>query len=191
MGCKCVKKQEKGGKQEPKKNAIDQFKAKKACGGTKLKKKFEFGGTIDDLRKSLGLEKKNITKAQEGLKVIGSNKSNRFAPQPVRSIPETTVNGIDRRWHFDTRQQDHGNGYGVKSQVFFDYYNGGNQYLGDLAPVKGGRTIYMSPHGNDTLYWSQPSKWIHYQDGLMPLGGNQPGAKTNFFKNLRRPLIKD
>jgi len=59
VGCKCVKKQEKGGKQEPKKNAIDQFKAKKACGGVKLKKKFEFGGTIDDLRKSLGLEKKN------------------------------------------------------------------------------------------------------------------------------------
>lgn len=126
---------------------------------------------------------------QEGGEFGGSNKSNRFAPQPVRSIPETTVNGIDRRWRYDSRQQDHGNGYGVKSQTFFDYYDGGNTYLGDQAPIRGGRTIYMSPQGNDTLYWNQPSKWIWYQHGLMPVGGNQPGAKANFFKNLKRPLI--
>ena len=25
----------------------------------------------------------------------------------------------------------------------------------------------------------------------MPVGGNQPGAKANFFKNLKRPLVKE
>ena len=62
IGCNCVKNEKKGGKAEPKKNAIDQFKekkCKKGCGGVKLGKKFEFGGSIEDLRKSLGLEKKN------------------------------------------------------------------------------------------------------------------------------------
>lgn len=61
IGCNCVKNEKKGGKAEPKKNAIDQFKekkCKKGCGGVKLGKKFEFGGNIEDLRKSLGLEKK-------------------------------------------------------------------------------------------------------------------------------------
>lgn len=196
VGCKCVKKQEKGGKQEPKKNAIDQFKAKKGinlkkdkCGGKM--KKHQIGGTIETLRQSLGLEK-NITKAEGGLKFGGSNKSNRFIPQPVRSIPETTVNGIDRRWHFDSRQQDLGNGYGMQTDVFYDYYNGGNQFLGDSAIPRGGRTIYKSPHGNDTLYWNTPAiedGWYKHV-GNMLVGPSQPGAKANFFRNLKRPLFK-
>jgi len=93
---------------------------------------------------------------QGGGEFGGSNKSNRFAPQPVRSIPETTVNGIDKRWHLDKRNMDLGNGRGVSSEVFYDYYNGGNTWLGDDAIVKGGRTIYSSPKGNDTIYWNTP-----------------------------------
>lgn len=133
-----------------------------------------------------------VMAAQNGDKLPqgGSNKSNRFAAQPIKQIPEVTVNGIDRRWRYDRRQQDHGNGHKVISDTFFDYYDGGNRYLGDLAPIRGGRTIYVSPKGNDTLYWNQPEKWIDFADGFMPVGKNQPGAKRNFFKNLKRPLIK-
>lgn len=60
FGCKCVKTEKKGGKAEPK-NAIQQFKEKnpkaEKCGGKM--KKHQIGGTIETLRQSLGLEKKN------------------------------------------------------------------------------------------------------------------------------------
>ena len=97
IGCQCVKKDQKGGKAEPKKSAIQQFKEKKRtkaeqdsinkkseedyfagiadhtkpgtqkkkiqlkkeCGGGKMKK-HQIGGTIETLRQSLGLEKKNL-----------------------------------------------------------------------------------------------------------------------------------
>lgn len=132
-----------------------------------------------------------VPKNQEGAKFGGSNKSNRFLPQPINQIPELTVNGHDKRWRFSTRQQDFGNGHGIKSQHFYDAYDGGNYYLGDASVDKGGRTIYYSPQGNDTIYWNTPTEWIWYKDGLMPIGKNEVGAKANFFKNLKRPLIKE
>lgn len=59
MGCNCVKNKQ-GGKAEPKKNALEQFKSKKGinlkkdkCGGKM--KKHQIGGTIETLRQSLGL----------------------------------------------------------------------------------------------------------------------------------------
>lgn len=70
IGCNCVKNKQ-GGKAEPKKNALEQFKAKKGinlkkdkCGGKM--KKHQIGGTIETLRQSLGLEKKNLNKYQYG-----------------------------------------------------------------------------------------------------------------------------
>ena len=64
IGCNCVKNQKNGGPAEPKKNAIEAFKEKcggkmkkkvaKDCGGAKMKK-HQIGGTIEQLRKSLGL----------------------------------------------------------------------------------------------------------------------------------------
>lgn len=63
IGCQCVKNKQ-GGKAEPKKNAIEAFKEKcggkmkkkvaKDCGGAKMKK-HQIGGTLEQLRKSLGL----------------------------------------------------------------------------------------------------------------------------------------
>jgi hypothetical protein len=69
IGCNCVKNEKKGGKAEPKKNALQQFKEK--CGGKMKKKqeggslpeekcggkmkKHQIGGTLEQLRKSLGL----------------------------------------------------------------------------------------------------------------------------------------
>lgn len=64
IGCKCVQNQKNGGTAEPQKNAIETFKEKcggkmkkkvtKDCGGAKMKK-HQIGGTIEQLRKSLGL----------------------------------------------------------------------------------------------------------------------------------------
>jgi hypothetical protein len=66
------------------------------------------------------------------------------------------VKGNDKRWRLDKRSMDLGNGRGISSEVFYDYYNGGNTWLGDNAVVRGGRTIYSSPKGNDTIYWNTP-----------------------------------
>ena len=66
IGCNCVKNKQ-GGKTEPKKNALDLYKEK--CGGKMKKnggnlpeekcggkmKKHQIGGTLEQLRKSLGL----------------------------------------------------------------------------------------------------------------------------------------
>ena len=66
MGCNCVK-NEQGGKAEPKKSALEAYKEKcggkmkkkskvlpeKKCGG--MMKKHQIGGTLEQLRKSLGL----------------------------------------------------------------------------------------------------------------------------------------
>ena len=57
IGCNCVKNKQ-GGKTEPKKNALEQFKSKKdlkkdKCGGKM--KKHQIGGTLEQLRNSLGL----------------------------------------------------------------------------------------------------------------------------------------
>lgn len=142
-------------------------------------------------------QNKPITKHQfgttkRGIQSRGSNKSNRFVAQFVNSIPEVNVNGIDRRWHLDKRNMDLGNGRGISSEVFYDYYDGGNSYLGDFAKVRGGRTIYSSPKGNDTIYFNTPTMedgWYKHV-GNMVVGSPQPGAKANFFKNLKRPLIK-
>ena len=108
----------------------------------------------------------------------------------IHQVPEIISKGIDRRWRFDRRENPQGNGRNTISETFFDYYDGGNDYLGDLAPIRGGRTIYASPSGNDTIYWNQPTDWIQFPSGLMPIGKSQPGAKENFFKNLKRPLVK-
>ena len=62
IDCGCVKKDQKGGKTEPKKSALQQFKdkkiqlKKKECGGKM--KKHQISGTLEALRQSLGLEKK-------------------------------------------------------------------------------------------------------------------------------------
>lgn len=64
IGCNCVKKNQDGGAVETKKSALDLYKEKcggkmkkkvnKDCGGAKMKK-HQIGGTLEQLRKSLGL----------------------------------------------------------------------------------------------------------------------------------------
>ena len=136
-----------------------------------------------------------MIKAQYGSKLSPATPYNRGQNKPntINSIPEIKVNGIDRRWRLDKRSMDLGNGRGISSEVFYDYYDGGNSYLGDFAKVRGGRTIYSSPKGNDTIYFNTPTMedgWYKHV-GNMVVGSPQPGAKANFFKNLKRPLIKN
>lgn len=182
---KCMKNQEGGElEQEKKGGVLSQYKdkVKKDCGGTKMDKcggkmkKHQIGGTLETLRTSLGLEKKNLIKAQQGTK-FGAPKTN--------VLPEATVNGIDRRLRFDRRTSELGNGHRVISDVLYDYYNGGNHYLGDLAQVKGGRTIYQGPRGNDTIFWKTPNKWLSSEGGFMDVGSPERGAKRNFYNVLR------
>jgi hypothetical protein len=89
------------------------------------------------------------------------------SPNTIQSMPEITVNGIDRRIRFDRRSRNLGNGYGITSDVLYDYYGGGNHYLGDLAKILGGRTIYQTPKGNDTVFWKKPTDEVEFEHGWM------------------------
>ena len=116
----------------------------------------------------------------------GSSKSNIFLPKQIKSIPEITINGTDKRLWFDRRQKDLGNGYKVTSDVIFDYYDGGNSWLGDMAKIKGARTIYSTPKGNDTIFWNNRNNYTDNGEGLISIGSSEKGAKTNFYNLIRK-----
>jgi hypothetical protein len=42
--------------------------------------------------------------------------------------------------------------------------------LGDYPVGIAGRNIYVSPMGNDTVYWNYPETMINYPGGFMPVG---------------------
>lgn len=203
IGCNCVKKNKAGGKADTKKSALQQFKDKKKkvqlekdCGGAKMKK-HQIGGTLETLRQSLGLEK--ITKAQEGLKFGGSNKANRFISQPT-VLPEVTVKG-NRPYRFDRRVSDKGNGYKMISDVMYDEYNDNGEYWGDLAGVMGGRVIYQTPFGNDTIYGGRQASYLKdpqrytyesFDGGWMnvPMNrNNQAANRANFYNMIKKSHV--
>ena len=174
---KCMKNQEGGEMEQEKKGGVlSQYKnkVKKDCGGTKMDKcggkmkKHQIGGTIETLRESLGLEKKNeVTKAQNGTKVQPRNE-----------------------WSFDRREQDLGNGHKVMSDWIYQAYRDGT-YLGDMSPTVAGRTIYVNPYRNDTVFWRTPDRWTSSTEsgGFMPIpdkSRNQPAARNNFYRWVRK-----
>ena len=135
-----------------------------------------------------GLAKHQDGTTKGGIKFGGSNKSNRFVSQG--KSPEVTVTGTDRRWKFDRRDANLGNGHHVINDVIYDYYNGGNSYLGDLAVVRGGRTIYTGPRGNDTIFFKDPNTLRMVGDYFMQMGPAQEGARKNFYNIVRnKPLL--
>lgn len=206
---KCMKNQEEEVKQEKKGGVLSQYKekVKKDCGGAKIKagcgakmKKHQIGGTIETLRQSLGLEKKNeITKAQTGLKFGGSNKDNRFVSQQ-NVLPEVVVKG-NRPYRFDRRTTDLGNGYKMTSDVMYDEYDKNGGYYGDLSGIMGGRVIYQTPFGNDTIYGGREASYLNdpqryklqgQDQGFMevPMNRNNQNAhKANFYRMIKKSHV--
>ena len=161
---KCIKKamMEDGGTTPQ--NPVDAFRC-----GRKMKKK-ACGGTVKEAKCGTKVEMdkcgKKIKKAQYGTKT----------KQPIV---------------FDRREANIGNGRRVISENIFDYDDGYGNYAGDMARTLGGRMIYISPSGNDTIYYNYPERWMPTDDGFMPVATramNQRAAKKNFYKQTKKSV---
>lgn len=53
-----------------------------------------------------------------------------------------------------------------------------------------GRNIYVSPAGNDTIYFNYPDNFYNYNEGFMPVGTtkNQEAAKIKFRKAAKKAI---
>ena len=92
---------------------------------------------------------------------------------------------------FDRREANIGNGRRVISENIFDYDDGYGNYAGDMARTLGGRMIYISPAGNDTIYYNYPERWMPTDDSFMPVATgarNQRAAKKNFYKQTKKSV---
>ena len=132
--------------------------------------KFACGGTVKEAKCGTKVEMdkcgKKIKKAQYGTKT----------KQPIV---------------FDRREANIGNGRRVISENIFDYDDGYGNYAGDMARTLGGRMIYISPAGNDTIYYNYPERWMPTDDGFMPVATramNQRAAKKNFYKQTKKSV---
>ena len=70
----------------------------------------------------------------------------------------------------------------------------GTWYYPDFDKTPG-RNIYVSPHGNDTVYYNYPDSYNSYGSSYLPLGDtkNQTKAKAKFLQLVRKaqPYNKD
>lgn len=133
----------------------------------------------------------------EGVNGIGT----RFNPV---ELPEVSVQST-KRYPFDVdrRSTNLGNGYSIISDAIFDSYgNDLTGYKGDLEPIRGLRTIYITPSGRDTIYqnynpnyqYSTDSsypreRWISYESGYMPIASGSGDKKT--FNRLLKKTTPD
>lgn len=175
-------------------SAIAKFKAAKC--GSKLKK-HQQGGSLNGIpfmqkgssfKKAWNIVpyKSNFSLPNEANVIVGPS-----LIQPGL-LPEVTIMRPDRRLRFDRRENNIGGGRKVISEALYDYYNGGDRWLGDLATIPAGRVIYTSPYRNDTLYynknvkfipgkgWTQTgnSRYLEYPHGYMQVADkNDPQSK--------------
>lgn len=125
----------------------------------------------------------------QGLRYYGSYNNPVQLPELVVTTPETF-----KPYVFDRRELKFPDNRGVISENIFDYSHDDSGHLypregaGDAARTMGGRNIYYGPNGNDTVYYKNPSDWVWYEHGLMPVGksNNQKKAKDNFKQNLNK-----
>lgn len=101
-------------------------------------------------------------------------------------------NKITKRM-FRRQQQNYPGNHAVISENFI-YGYGPNGIIYDFDPSVG-RNIYISPHGNDTIYYNYPDDYIYYGQGFMPIGTtrNQEAAKQKFLNEVNRstPYAKE
>jgi len=79
---------------------------------------------------------------------------------PVQ-LPELVVTAPVPPPVFDRRVRTYPGGHEIISDAIFDYYRHDDgtpsaTYMGDNAPIRGGRLIFTSPRGNDTI-WTEPT----------------------------------
>lgn len=167
----------------------------------KLIKKHQLGGWISWL-------------GQEGVPTLRSLQYYGSYNNPVQ-LPELVVTGQERvPLSFDRRQYGFPGGRSIITDALYDYYHTddgtytGDDYMGDNAPVRGGRVIYVNPDKqNDTIwveptprvndpavwekYGSKPNSYVEFQ--YLPAAENQNKAKQTFYKNVKKskPSVGD
>jgi hypothetical protein len=87
------------------------------------------------------------------------------------------------------------------SDVMYDEYDKNGNYWGDLSGIMGGRVIYQTPFGNDTIYGGRQAAYLNdpqrytlegYDHGFMevPMNRNNQNAyKTNFYRMVRKSHV--
>lgn len=120
---------------------------------------------------------------------------------PRNVLPEVVVKSRRLPYRFDRRVSNKGNGYKMISDVLYDEYDDKGQYWGDLSGVMGGRTIYQTPFGNDTVYGGRQASYLNdpqryrledASSGWMevPMNrNNQKANKLNFYRTVRKSHI--
>ena len=159
----------------------------------KLIKKHQSGGWISWL-------------GQEGVPTIKNLQYYGSYSNPIQ-LPELVVTTPVPPPVFDRRVRMYPGGHQVISDVLFDEYRHDDgtpsaTYMGDNSPIRGGRLIFVSPRGNDTI-WTEPTPttndhkaWEEYygpeQDGgwmdmqYIKPAKDQKKAKQTFYKNVKR-----
>lgn len=150
--------------------------AKVKAGGNgcvaKFKKRFQYGGSLN-----------------------GTTKSNRF--YTTQTLPEVVVKG-NKPYRFDRRVSNIGAGYNVISDMLYNEYDSNGNFLGDGSTIMGGRTIFQTPAGNDTIYGGVEDPFYTKQQYKYSVGSqaipinrnNQIKNRNNFYKNIKKSHIE-
>lgn len=159
----------------------------------KLIKKHQRGGWISWL-------------GQEGVPTLKNLQYYGSYSNPVQ-LPELVVTAPVPPPVFDRRVRTYPGGHEIISDAIFDYYRHDDgtpsaTYMGDNSPIRGGRLIFTSPRGNDTI-WTEPTPttndhkdWDKYYGPKQDMGWmdmqyvkpakDQKKAKQTFYKNVKR-----
>ena len=151
------------------------------CGSKlmKKKKKCACGTKIDPKKGACGTKLKKTKKHEMG-----------GVLEVIQKLQEG--NKITKRM-FNRQQQNYPGNHSVVAEHFI-YGYGPRGVTYDFDPSVG-RNIYISPHGNDTIYFNYPDDYVRYSNGYMPIGTtrNQEAAKQKFLNEVNRstPYTKE
>ena len=84
----------------------------------------------------------------------------------------TGKRGGNRPFLFDRRTEDWGLGYNRIADIIYDIYDEQGDYKGDYSGIRGGRIIYQTPYGNDTIYGGDEGPYADVMYGV-PEGTSQ------------------
>lgn len=167
------------------------------CGSKLMKKKKKCAcGTKIDVKKCGSKLKKDACGSKMKMDKCGS-KLKKAKKHQIGGVLEAIQklqggNQITKRMFHRQQQNYPGNHSIVAERFIYGYGPRGVTY--DFDPSVG-RNIYISPHGNDTIYFNYPDDYVSYSRGLMPIGTtrNQEAAKQKFLNEVNRstPYTKE
>lgn len=150
-------------------------------------KLMQHGGAFNDLpiavAQKFQLNQRNMLAGQKSLikgQEINNNQAEIIIAQAGNKIPKLN------EWRFRRTTNNLNNGYKVISdQIMQTIENGQKTY--DTPPITSGRTIYVTPRGNDTIFYRNKDNIFNHT----PVGDkNQRAAKSYFYKMIKQAPIE-